>query len=147
MKQKLPIGRALLIALIFTIIYLFVIFTLPEFNNYGGLFLFFVTPGVFIGVVVWCYLLLVLESAKIIAPHFVFRFLVPFLFFSLLIWVIGNIVDEPIISAFQAYSFKEYVGYFFEFMKSAVMILGSIFFVLATLFTLLVKKEELTQNI
>lgn len=146
MKQTLPIGRALLIALIFCIIYLLVIFNNKEFNNYGGLFMFFLTPGVFIGVVVWCYIMLILENTKVLAPHFVFRLLVPFLSFSLVFWLLGNTGEEPIIDAFQQYPFSEYMGYSFEFMKNAALTLGSIFFTLASLFSLFVKKEEIVTN-
>ncbi|TDG35619.1 hypothetical protein EZJ43_13450 [Pedobacter changchengzhani] len=142
MKQKLPVGRALLIALIITIIYLFVIFTLQEFNNYGGLVLFFATPGVFVGIFVWCYMMMIFEVTGIIAPHFLFRFLVPFLLFSLVFWVFANVGEDPIISSFQNYTFKEYIGYFLEFMKNASLILGSLFLLLAALFTLLVKTEK-----
>lgn len=146
MKQTLPIGRALLIALIFCIIYLLVIFNLKEFNNYGGLFMFLITPGVFIGVVVWYYIMLVLEHTKVLAPHFMFRFLVPFFSFSLFFWLSGNIAEEPIIDAFQQYPFSEYMGYCFEFMKNAALTLGSIFFTLASLFSLFVNKEEIVTN-
>ena len=142
MKQKLPIGRALLIALITIIIYLITIFTLPDFNNYGGLFLVLITPAVFIGVFIWCYIMLLLESYKIIAPHFIFRFLVPFLFFTLIFWLFANIGEDPIISSFQNYTFNEYIWYFFDFIKDAGLILGSLFLVLATLFTMFVKTEK-----
>jgi len=70
---------------------------------------------VLIGIIVYCYIIKFLDNAALLAPHFIFRFLVPFLLISFIIWIGVNTGDEPYIEAFQQYNFNEYINYFFDF--------------------------------
>ncbi|MET0572556.1 MAG: hypothetical protein ABWZ79_14120 [Pedobacter agri] len=116
MKIKLPFLKAFIIALIITIGFLIYVFMNPELNSgYAGLFFLSISPAVLIGIIVYCYIIKVLDHAGLLAPHFIFRFLVPFLMISFIIWIGVNTGTEPVLEAFQQYNFSEYINYFFNF--------------------------------
>lgn len=116
MKIKLPFLKAFIIALIITIGFLIYVFNNPELNGgYAGLFFLSISPAVLIGIIVYCYIIKFFDNAGLLAPHFIFRFLVPCLVISFIIWIGVNTGDEPYIEAFQQYNFNEYINYFFDF--------------------------------
>lgn len=144
MLKILPFSKALLIASISSIIYLIIVFNTSSLNvGYGGFVLAIITPVVFAFIIGLCYLMLFLEKIKIIAPHFIFRFLLPFLFVTFLIWVNGNIGEDPIMDAFQQYSISDYLYYVGEFMTDMLISFGTLFFVVAGLLSLFENTDPL----
>ena len=116
MEIKLPFFKALIIALITTVGFLIYVFSNPELNGgYAGLFFLSISPAVVFGIIIYCYIIKVLDHARLLAPHFIFRFLVPFLVISFIIWIGVNTGNEPYIEAFQQYNLREYINYFFDF--------------------------------
>lgn len=116
MKIKLSFLKALIIALITTVGFLIYVFSNPELNGgYAGLFFLSISPAVAFGIIVYCYIIKVFDHAGLLAPHFMFRFLVPFFVISFIIWIGVNTGNEPVIEAFQQYGFSEYISYFFNF--------------------------------
>lgn len=116
MKIKLPFLKAFIIALIITVGFLIYVFNNPELNRgYAGLFFLSISPAVLIGIIAYCYIIKFLDNARLLAPHFIFRFSVPCLVIFFIIWIAVNTGDEPCIEAFQQYDFKEYINYFFNF--------------------------------
>ncbi|MCX2476797.1 hypothetical protein OQZ33_20865 [Pedobacter sp. MC2016-05] len=128
MKIKLSFIKAFLIALTTTIGFLIYVFINPELNSgYGGLFFLSISPAILVGVVVYCYIIKFFDHAGLLAQHFIFRFSVPFLVISLVIWIAVNTGDDPLIEAFQQYNFHDYVSYFFNFALSALLPLAIVF--------------------
>ena len=122
MRVKLSFLKALIIALITTIGFLIYVFSNPELNGgYAALFFLSISPAVLIGIIVYCYIIKLLDHAGLLAPHFIFRFLVPFLVISFIIWIGVNTGAEPYIEAFQQYNFKEYITYFLDFTLSVYL--------------------------
>jgi hypothetical protein len=123
MKSKLPFKIAALTGFLATLIYLFFIFTRNDLGTYGGLFLLCFCPLVMGFVICWCYVLVYLEQAKLLAPHIAFRFFIPLFLLSMIAWVS---VRSIYISSFQNYSLQEYLRHFgvfaFDFLLPLTLI-------------------------
>ncbi|SEW53308.1 hypothetical protein [Chitinophaga arvensicola] len=110
--MKLTFGIAALTGFLATVIYIVTIITRKDLGTYGGLFLLCFCPLVMGAVIGWCYALVYLEQAKFLAPHFVFRFLIPLLLLSSIAWLSVRNIYMP---KFQNYSLQQYLRIVGEF--------------------------------
>ncbi|RZL19641.1 MAG: hypothetical protein EOO96_25830, partial [Pedobacter sp.] len=122
MRIKLSFLKAFLISLVTTIGLLIYVFANPKLNSgYAGLFFLSISPAVLTGIIGYCYLIKLLDKLNILAPHFIFRYLVPFSVISLAIWIAINCGDDPYIEAYQQDNFQDYFSYFFDFALSVLL--------------------------
>ncbi|RQO69530.1 hypothetical protein DBR43_15760 [Pedobacter sp. KBW06] len=79
------------------------------------------SPGVFIFTIIYCYVILALEARGILYPNVFFRFMTPFLFFTLLSWLF---LYPGYLSDFQQYSVAEYLDIFMDFSFDFLLPMG-----------------------
>jgi len=119
-SQRLSTSRVCTIALLVSLLAIMVC-TASSDSLYALFFFASCSPGVFIFTIIYCYVILALEARGILYPNVFFRFMTPFLFFSLTIWLFSY---TEYVSDFQQYSIAEYLDIFMDFSFDFLLPMG-----------------------
>jgi hypothetical protein len=119
-SQRLSTSRVCTIALLVSLLAV-IVCTASSDALYALFFFASCSPGVFIFTIVYCYVLLALEARGMLYPNVFFRFMTPFLFFSLTIWLFSY---KEYLSDFQQYSASEYLNIYMDFSFDFLLPMG-----------------------
>ncbi|NQX38662.1 hypothetical protein SAMN05421820_101693 [Pedobacter steynii] len=119
-SQRLSTSRVCTIALLVSLLAI-IVCTASSDSLYALFFFASCSPGVFIFTIVYCYVLLALEARGFLYPNVFFRFMTPFLFFSLAMWVFSY---TEYVSDFQQYSVSEYLNIYMDFSFDFLLPMG-----------------------
>lgn len=121
MKIKPSFKKVLFIAFLVAVQYLYFIKDVIHSGLWTGLeelFYFAFALVLFVIAIPYCYLIVLLEEKNLLAPHFFFRFAVPYIVICVLFWIVLN-YDGDYFPSYQQYTFNEYIDRLSDFIVFA----------------------------